>query len=203
MKVTSSARRVDTYSAQNRGGRGVAGMTQKDNDFTEELFVGSTHDYMLFMTDKGRVYRLKGYQVAEGSRTAKGSHIANLLQLQEGEKVTIMMRQPANMDEDASYITMVTRQGLIKRTPLSQFRNIRKGGLNAIALNEDDALVWCHLTGGEDELIPWPLMMVPPSISARLERALWAAQAMVCVSSSCVMVTMLWAWASAAPAQPC
>ena len=111
---------VDTYSAQNRGGRGVAGMTQKDNDFTEELFVGSTHDYMLFMTDKGRVYRLKGYQVAEGSRTAKGSHIANLLQLQEGEKVTIMMRQPANMDEDASYITMVTRQGLIKRTPLSQ-----------------------------------------------------------------------------------
>ena len=73
---------VDTYSAQNRGGRGVAGMTQKDNDFTEELFVGSTHDYMLFMTDKGRVYRLKGYQVAEGSRTAKGSHIANLLQLQ-------------------------------------------------------------------------------------------------------------------------
>ena len=144
---------VDTYSAQNRGGRGVAGMTQKDNDFTEELFVGSTHDYMLFMTDKGRVYRLKGYQVAEGSRTAKGSHIANLLQLQEGEKVTIMMRQPANMDEDASYITMVTRQGLIKRTPLSQFRNIRKGGLNAIALNEDDALVWCHLTGGEDELI--------------------------------------------------
>ena len=144
---------VDTYSAQNRGGRGVAGMTQKDNDFTEELFVGSTHDYMLFMTDKGRVYRLKGYQVAEGSRTAKGSHIANLLHLQEGEKVTIMMRQPANMDEDASYITMVTRQGLIKRTPLSQFRNIRKGGLNAIALNEDDALVWCHLTGGEDELI--------------------------------------------------
>lgn len=111
----------------------MAGMTQKDNDFTEELFVGSTHDYMLFMTDKGRVYRLKGYQVAEGSRTAKGSHIANLLQLQEGEKVTIMMRQPANMDEDASYITMVTRQGLIKRTPLSQFRNIRKGGLNAIA----------------------------------------------------------------------
>ena len=120
---------VDTYSAQNRGGRGVAGMTQKDNDFTEELFVGSTHDYMLFMTDKGRVYRLKGYQVAEGSRTAKGSHIANLLQLQEGEKVTIMMRQPANMDEDASYITMVTRQGLIKRTPLSQFRNIRCGAL--------------------------------------------------------------------------
>ena len=76
--------RLQNFQIQNRGGRGVAGMTQKDNDFTEELFVGSTHDYMLFMTDKGRVYRLKGYQVAEGSRTAKGSHIANLLQLQEG-----------------------------------------------------------------------------------------------------------------------
>ena len=144
---------ADTYTAQNRGGRGVQGMNQKDDDFTEELFVGSSHDNMLFMTDRGRVYRLKGYQVPEGSRTAKGSHIANLLQLQEGEKVTILMRQPAEIDEENSYITMVTRQGLIKRTPLSQFRNIRKAGLNAISLNEEDSLVWCHLTGGQDELI--------------------------------------------------
>ena len=144
---------ADTYTAQNRGGRGVQGMNQKDDDFTEELFVGSSHDYMLFMTDRGRVYRLKGYQVPEGSRTAKGSHIANLLQLQEGEKVTILMRQPADSDEENSYLTMVTRQGLIKRTKLSQFRNIRKAGLNAIALNEDDSLVWCHLTGGGDDLI--------------------------------------------------
>ena len=144
---------ADTYTAQNRGGRGVQGMNQKDDDFTEELFVGSSHDYMLFMTDRGRVYRLKGYQVPEGARTAKGSHIANLLQLQEGEKVTIMMRQPAEIDEENNYITMVTRLGLIKRTPLSQFRNIRKAGLNAIALNEDDSLVWCHITGGSDELI--------------------------------------------------
>ena len=144
---------ADTYTAQNRGGRGVQGMNQKDDDFTEELFVGSSHDNMLFMTDRGRVYRLKGYQVPEGGRTAKGSHIANLLQLQEGEKVTILMRQPAEIDEENSYITMVTRQGLIKRTPLSQFRNIRKAGLNAISLNEEDSLVWCHLTGGQDELI--------------------------------------------------
>ena len=144
---------ADTYTAQNRGGRGVQGMNQKDDDFTEELFVGSSHDYMLFMTDRGRVYRLKGYQVPEGARTAKGSHIANLLQLQEGEKVTIMMRQPADIDEENNYITMVTRLGLIKRTPLSQFRNIRKAGLNAIALNEDASLVWCHITGGSDELI--------------------------------------------------
>ena len=144
---------LDTYQAQNRGGRGVQGMTQKDDDFTEELFVGSTHDYMLFMTDQGRVYRLKGYQVPEGSRTAKGSHIVNLLQLQEGGKVTLMLQQSAKADEENTYLTMVTRQGLIKRTPLSQFRNIRKAGLIAIGLNEGDALVWSHLTGGDDEII--------------------------------------------------
>ena len=144
---------LDTYQAQNRGGRGVQGMTQKDDDFTEELFVGSTHDYMLFMTDQGRVYRLKGYQVPEGSRTAKGSHIVNLLQLQEGEKVTLMLQQSAKADEENTYLTMVTRQGLIKRTPLSQFRNIRKAGLIALGLNEGDSLVWSHLTGGNDEII--------------------------------------------------
>ena len=144
---------LDTYQAQNRGGRGVQGMTQKDDDFTEELFVGSTHDYMLFMTDQGRVYRLKGYQVPEGSRTAKGSHIVNLQQLQEGEKVTLMLQQSAKADEDNTYLTMVTRQGLIKRTPLSQFRNIRKAGLIALGLNEGDSLVWSHLTGGNDEII--------------------------------------------------
>ena len=144
---------LDTYQAQNRGGRGVQGMTQKDDDFTEELFVGSTHDYMLFMTNQGRVYRLKGYQVPEGSRTAKGSHIVNLLQLQEGEKVTLMLQQKAGVDEDNTYATMVTKQGLIKRTPLSQFRNIRKMGLIAIALNEGDSLAWTRLTSGHDMLI--------------------------------------------------
>ena len=144
---------ADTYTAQNRGGRGIAGLSHKDEDFTEELFVGSSHDYMLFMTDKGRVYRLKGYQVPEGARTSKGTNIVNLLQLQNDEKVTTMMRQPADIDQENSYITMVTRQGLIKRTPLSQFKNIRKAGLIAISLNEGDALTWCHLTGGNDELI--------------------------------------------------
>ena len=144
---------ADTYTAQNRGGRGVQGMNQKDDDFTEELFVGSSHDTVLFMTDRGRVYRLKGYQVPEGGRTAKGSHIVNLLQLQEGEQVTGMLRQPADIDEEHSYLTTVTRQGVIKRTPLSQYRNIRKAGLNAVALNEGDSLVWSHLTNGEDDLI--------------------------------------------------
>ena len=141
---------LDTYQAQNRGGRGVQGMTQKDEDFTEEMYVGSTHDYMLFLTNQGRVYRLKGYQVPEGSRTAKGSHIVNLLQLQEGEKVTLMLQQKADVDEDNTYATMITKQGLIKRTPLSHFRNIRKAGLIAIALNEGDSLVWSHLTKGDD-----------------------------------------------------
>ena len=144
---------ADTYTAQNRGGRGIAGLSHKDEDFTEELFVGSSHDYMLFMTDQGRVYRLKGYQVPEGARTSKGTNIVNLLQLQNGEKVTTMMRQPADIDQENSYITMVTRQGLIKRTPLSQFKNIRKAGLIAISPNEGDALTWCHLTNGSDELI--------------------------------------------------
>ena len=144
---------ADTYTAQNRGGRGIAGLSHKDEDFTEELFVGSSHDYMLFMTDKGRVYRLKGYQVPEGARTSKGTNIVNLLQLQNDEKVTTLMRQPADIDQEHSFITMVTRQGLIKRTPLSQFKNIRKAGLIAISLNEGDALTWCHLTHGDDELI--------------------------------------------------
>ncbi|MGN0976232.1 MAG: DNA gyrase subunit A [Gemmiger sp.] len=143
----------DTYTAQNRGGRGIAGLSHKDEDFTEELFIGSTHDYMLFVTDKGRMYRLKGYQVPEGARTSKGTNIVNLLQLQNDEKVTSMMCQPAGIDEENSYVTMVTRQGLVKRTPLAQYRNIRRGGLNAISLNEGDSLAWCHLTGGCDELI--------------------------------------------------
>lgn len=144
---------ADTYQAQNRGGKGIQGMTHKDEDFVEELFVGSSHDHMLFMTDRGRVYRLKGYQVPEAGRTARGSHVANLLQLEEGEKVSIMMREPAGLDPDTTYITMVTRRGQIKRTPLGEFRNIRRQGLNAIGLNEDDSVVWCHLTGGEDDLI--------------------------------------------------
>ncbi len=144
---------ADTYQAQNRGGKGIQGMTHKDEDFVEELFVGSSHDHMLFMTDRGRVYRLKGYQVPEAGRTARGSHVANLLQLQEGEKISIMMREPAGLDPKTNYITMVTRKGQIKRTPLYEFRNIRRQGINAIGLNEDDSVVWCHLTGGEDDLI--------------------------------------------------
>jgi DNA gyrase subunit A len=144
---------ADTYTAQNRGGRGIAGLSHKEEDVTEEMFIGSTHDYMLFVTDRGRMYRLKGYQVPEGARTSKGTNIINLLQLQQDEKVTNMMRQPADLDVKNSFVTMVTRNGIIKRTPVAEYRNIRRGGLNAINLFDGDSLTWCHLTGGSDDLI--------------------------------------------------
>ena len=141
----------DTYQVQRRGGRGISSMATKDEDFVEELFIGSTHDHMLFVTNTGRVFRLKGYQIYEGSRTSKGTNIVNLLQLQEGEKVTTMLRQPdGSLD---GYLTMITQNGLIKRTALAEYANIRKGGLNAVSLYEGDALAWTHITSGEDELV--------------------------------------------------
>ena len=142
------------YQAQHRGGRGILGMTRKEEDIVQEMFVGSTHDYVLFVTDRGRLFRIKGYTIAEGSRTSKGAHIVNLLQLAEGEKVTNMLRQSTRDDRgEEGYVTMVTRQGLIKRTPLSQYANIRKSGLIAIALNEGDSIAWTRLTTGNDTLI--------------------------------------------------
>ena len=141
------------YQAQHRGGRGILGMTRKEEDIVQEMFVGSTHDYVLFVTDRGRLFRIKGYTIAEGSRTSKGAHIVNLLQLAEGEKVTNMIRQSAKDTSEEGYVTMVTRQGLIKRTPLTQYANIRKSGLIGIALNEGDSIAWTRLTTGNDTLI--------------------------------------------------
>ena len=142
-----------TYQAQKRGGRGISGMTRKEEDIVQEMFVGSTHDYVLFVTDRGRLFRIKGYTIAEGSRTSKGSNIVNLLQLAEGEKVTNMICQSKDADTEGGFVTMVTKQGLIKRTPLEQYANIRKSGLIGIALNEGDALAWTRLTTGNDMLI--------------------------------------------------
>ena len=142
-----------TYQAQHRGGRGIAGMTRKEEDIVKELFVGSTHDHILFVTNRGRVFRLKGYTIAEGSRTSKGTNIINLLPLAEGEKVTNMLRQNTEEAGEGGFVTMVTKQGLIKRTPLAQSDNIRKNGLIGIALNEGDALAWTRLTTGSDMLI--------------------------------------------------
>ena len=145
---------ADTYQVQNRGGRGISGLSHKDEDFVQELFVGSSHDRVLFMTNRGRVFQLKGYQIIEGSRTSKGTNIVNLLQLQEGEKVTNMIchKQPKE-NEAQGYVTQITVKGLIKRTAVEQYANIRRSGLNAIALNEGDSLAWSGLTTGEDELV--------------------------------------------------
>ena len=108
---------------------------------------------MLFVTDRGRLFRIKGYTIAEGSRTSKGTNIVNLLQLAEGEKVTNMLCQSKDTANEGGFVTMVTKQGLIKRTPLEQYANIRKSGLIGIALNEGDALAWTRLTSGHDMLI--------------------------------------------------
>ena len=142
-----------TYQAQRRGGRGISGMTRKEEDIVQEMFVGSTHDYVLFVTDRGRLFRIKGYTIAEGSRTSKGTNIVNLLQLAEGEKVTNMICQSKDAEQEGGFVTMVTKQGLIKRTPLEQYANIRRSGLIGIALNEGDALAWTRLTSGHDMLI--------------------------------------------------
>ena len=144
---------ADTYQAQRRGGRGITALSHKEEDFVEELFLASTHDHILFVTDCGRVYRLKGYQIYEGSRTSKGVNIVNLLQLQPEENVTNMLRVPAGAADGESYLAMLTRQGVIKRTPLSAYENIRRSGLIAIKLNEGDRLAWSGITSGENELI--------------------------------------------------
>ena len=148
---------ADTYQVQNRGGRGISGLSHKDEDFVQELFVGSSHDRVLFMTNRGRVFQLKGYQIIEGSRTSKGTNIVNLLQLQEGEKVTNMIchKQPKE-NEAQGYVTQITVKGLIKRTAVEQYANIRRSGLNAIALNEGDRLASSGLTTGEDALVVAP-----------------------------------------------
>ena len=144
---------ADTYQAQRRGGRGITALSRKEEDFVEELFLASTHDHILFVTDCGRIHRLKGYQIYEGSRTSKGVNIVNLLQLQPEENVTNMLRVPAGAAEGESYLTMLTKQGVIKRTPLSAYENIRRSGLIAINLNDGDRLAWSGITSGGNELV--------------------------------------------------
>ena len=144
---------VDAYKAQRRGGRGISGMTRRDEDYVESLFTVSTHDYILFFTDKGKVFRIKGYEIPESQRAARGTNIVNVLPLEQDEKVTTLIKLEGITDEDGTYLTMVTKNGVIKRTRLSQYRNVRKSGLNAISLDEGDELKWVRLTGGEDELI--------------------------------------------------
>jgi DNA gyrase, A subunit len=142
---------MDTYRTQKRGGRGVSGMSQREEDFVEELFIASTHDYIVFFTNRGRCFRLKAYEIPESGRTSRGSNIINLLQVGAEEKITAMIRV-SRYDDDA-YLSMVTKNGIIKRTHLSAYRNVHRGGLNAINLDTGDELCGVLLTGGEDELI--------------------------------------------------
>ena len=143
---------VSEYRAQRRGGRGISGMNRREEDFAEEIFICSTHDYVAFFSDKGRVYRLKGYEIQESSRTARGTNIINLLPLEQGEKITAMVKLPA-LAEEEQYLVMVTKNGVIKRTRLSEYKNIRKSGLIAITLDEGDELKWVNLTNGEDDIL--------------------------------------------------
>jgi DNA gyrase subunit A len=142
---------IDAYKAQNRGGRGIQGMSQREEDFVEEMFLANTHDYLMFFTSRGRCFRLKAYEIGQTSRASKGTNVANLLSMEGGEKITALLRV-SEYDED-KYLVMLTKNGIIKRTYLSQFRNVRKSGLIALNLDEGDELCGVRLTNGEDELI--------------------------------------------------
>ncbi|MGX8700872.1 DNA gyrase subunit A [Caproiciproducens sp.] len=143
--------KTDTYHIQRRGGRGVSGMTRREEDVASDMFVINSHDYVMFFTNLGRVYRLKCYEIPEGSRTSKGMNIANLLPIAQDEKVTSMIRVPEFDDE--SYLCMVTRNGIIKRTSLSAYDTARKGGVIAIDLDDGDELSWVRLTSGDTQLL--------------------------------------------------
>lgn len=140
----------DHFRAQNRGGKGIKGMNILDEDYIADLITINNHDYVLFFTNLGRVYQLKGYEIPEASRTARGTAVINLLQLQAGEKVTSILR---NEGHESGYLTMATKLGMIKRTNLSEYGNIRKVGLAAISLREGDELIDVHVTDGKRDII--------------------------------------------------
>ncbi len=142
---------ADTYRAQNRGGRGVLGQATREEDFVEHLFAANTHDFIMFFTNRGRAFKVKCYTIPEAGRSAKGTAIVNLLQLQAGEKVTAIF--PVTAQAHGEYLVLATRQGVIKKTPLSDFDNIRKGGLIALNLREEDELIGVMLSTGQDEFL--------------------------------------------------
>lgn len=142
---------VDTYHTQKRGGKGVSGMSRREEDVASDMFVINSHDYVLFFTNFGRVYRLKCYEIPEGSRTSKGMNIANLLPIAPEEKVTSVIKVPKFDDE--KYLIMVTKQGLVKRIKLSAYNTNRKGGVVALELNEGDELAWVRMTDGNSQVV--------------------------------------------------
>ena len=142
---------VSTYKTQNRGGKGVSGMKQREEDFVSEMFISSTHDHVMFITNKGIMYKLKCFEIAEGSKQSKGINVINMLPLTEDEKIAAMIKTD-NFDE-GRYIIMVTKNGKIKRTPLSMYKNVRKNGLRAIGLDDGDEIAGVRLTDGTNQLI--------------------------------------------------
>ena len=143
---------ADTYRSQKRGGKGLTAMNTREEDFVEHIFVTSTHNSLMFFTNTGKVFRLKTYELPEASRTAKGTAIVNLLQLSQGEKVTAVM-PVADFNDESLYVLMATSNGLIKKTKLSEYSNIRKTGIQAITLKEDDELIDVRLTDGNNDII--------------------------------------------------
>jgi DNA gyrase subunit A len=143
---------VETYQVQRRGGKGIKGMSRREEDYAESMFICSSHDYILFFTSAGKMYRLKGYEIPEGSRTGKGMNIVNILPITADEKVTAMLRVP-DFGEDKYFLCMATKNGVIKRTELDAYKNIRKSGIIAINLDEGDELRWVKLTDGEQNLM--------------------------------------------------
>lgn len=142
---------ADTYRSQRRGGKGISGLSTREDDFVENLFITSTHHYLLFFTNRGKVYRIKAYDIPESSRQAKGMAIVNLLQLDAGESISAVI--PIKEYSENLYLSMVTKNGLIKKTELMEYENIRKNGLTAIAIREDDELIKVSLTDGRQDII--------------------------------------------------
>ena len=141
----------DTFKAQNRGGKGIKGMQTIDEDYVEELFMTNTHHYIMFFTNTGRVYRMKGYEIPEASRTARGTAIINLLQLQPGEKISAVI--PIEEYKEGEYLFMATKKGLVKKTPIVDYKNVRKTGLAAITLREDDELIEVKYTDNDRDIL--------------------------------------------------
>ena len=141
---------VDNFKAQNRGGKGIKGMQTIEDDFITDLLMTTTHHYLMFFTNKGRVYRIKTFEIPEASRTARGTAIVNLLQLEAGEKISAMI--PIKEYEEETNLFMVTKKGIAKKTPLSEYQNIRKNGLNAIVIREDDELIEVKVTNKDSEI---------------------------------------------------
>lgn len=142
---------VEEYRTQKRGGRGVSGLSRREDDFVEDMFSCSSHDYLLFMTNRGRVYSIKSYEIQESSRQSRGTNVVNILPITSEEKVSAVLK--VTSFEDAKYLTMVTKKGLIKRTDLKLYSRIRKTGVIGIELNEGDELAWAGLTSGDDDLL--------------------------------------------------